>query len=60
MRQWRTYVATAGRVDVTSRTALVVTTVVLAVVLAVLVAVLTPWRPLPLHGVAPVPVDPCA
>ncbi|HET9946399.1 MAG TPA: M48 family metallopeptidase [Actinomycetes bacterium] len=42
----------------TSRTALVVTTVVLAVVLAVLVAVLTPWRPLPLHGVTPVPTDP--
>ncbi len=41
-----------------SRTALVVTTVVLAVLLAVLVAVLTPWRPLPLHGAEAVPADP--
>ena len=41
-----------------SRTALVVTTVVLAVVLVVLVAVLTPWRPLPLHGVPAVQADP--
>ena len=40
-----------------SRTALVVTTVVLAVVLAVAVALLIPWRPLPLHGLAPTPVD---
>jgi STE24 endopeptidase len=43
---------------VSSRTALIATTVVLAVVLVVLVAVLTPWRPLPLHGVQAVPTDP--
>lgn len=41
-----------------SRTALVVTTVVLAAVLGVAVALLTPWRPLPLHGVAAVTADP--
>ena len=40
-----------------SRTALVVTTVALAVALAVAVALLIPWRPLPLHGVSPSPVD---
>ena len=33
-------------------------TLVLAVVLAALVAVLIPWRPLPLHGLSPTPVDP--
>jgi STE24 endopeptidase len=43
---------------VTSRTALVATTVLLALVLAIAVALLTPWRPLPLHGVPPVPTDP--
>lgn len=40
-----------------SRAALVATTVVLAVALVVLVAWLTPWRPLPLHGVSAVPAD---
>lgn len=40
-----------------SRSALVVTTVVLATVLAVAAALLIPWRPLPLHGLAPSPVD---
>ena len=40
-----------------SRTALVVTTVLLAVVLSVAAALLIPWRPLPLHGIAPSPVD---
>ena len=38
-----------------SRTALLVTTVVLGAALVVLVVVLTPWRPLPLHGVDAVP-----
>ena len=42
---------------VSSRSALVVTTVVLAVALAVAAALLIPWRPLPLHGLAPSPVD---
>ncbi len=42
----------------TSRTALLVLTAALAVVLAVLVTVLIPWRPLPLHGLSPTPVDP--
>ncbi|HEU4910904.1 MAG TPA: M48 family peptidase, partial [Actinomycetes bacterium] len=41
-----------------SRAALVGTTVGLAVLLVVLVAVLTPWRPLPLGGVEAVPADP--
>ncbi len=40
-----------------SRSALVVTTVALAAVLAVAAALLIPWRPLPLHGLAPSPVD---
>jgi len=42
---------------VSSRTALLVTTAALAVALAVAVALLIPWRPLPLHGVSPSPVD---
>lgn len=42
----------------TSRTALLVTTAALAVLLAVALAVLVPWRPLPLHGLSPTPVDP--
>lgn len=42
----------------TGRSALVVTTVLLAVLLVVALAVLTPWRPLPLDGVAAVPTDP--
>lgn len=41
-----------------SRAALVGTTVGLAVLLVVLVVVLTPWRPLPLGGVEAVPADP--
>jgi STE24 endopeptidase len=40
-----------------SRTALVLTTVALAVALGVAAAVLVPWRPLPLHGLGPTPVD---
>jgi STE24 endopeptidase len=43
---------------VSARNALVVTTVVLVVVLAAAAAVLIPWRPLPLHGLAPTPADP--
>ena len=42
----------------TSRTALIATTVLIAVALAVVIGLLTPWRPLPLHGVSPVPSDP--
>jgi STE24 endopeptidase len=42
---------------VTSRTALVATTVLLGVALVLLVAALTPWRPLPLHGVDAVAAD---
>lgn len=42
----------------TARTALLATTVALAVALAVAAAVLVPWRPLPLHGLSPTPVDP--
>ncbi|MEO7979358.1 MAG: M48 family metallopeptidase [Sporichthyaceae bacterium] len=42
----------------TSRAALLLTTAVLAVVLAALVTLLVPWRPLPLHGLSPTPVDP--
>ena len=41
-----------------SRAALVGTTVVLAVVLAVAIALLTPWRPLPLHGLTATSADP--
>ena len=41
----------------TSRTALVATTVGLAVLLAVATAVLIPWRPLPLHGLTPTPAE---
>lgn len=40
-----------------SRTTLVVTTVLLAVALGTAVALLTPWRPLPLHGLSPTPAD---
>ncbi len=40
------------------RTTLLVTTATLVVLLAVAVAVLIPWRPLPLHGLTPTPVDP--
>jgi STE24 endopeptidase len=43
---------------VSSRTALLVTTVVLVAVLGALVAVLIPWRPLPLHGLSGTPADP--
>jgi STE24 endopeptidase len=43
---------------VTSRAALLAATVLLGVALLVAVALLTPWRPLPLHGLAPTPVDP--
>jgi STE24 endopeptidase len=42
---------------VSSRTALVATLVVLGLVLLAAVALLVPWRPLPLHGLAPTPVD---
>ena len=41
-----------------SRTALVATIVVLGLVMLVAVVLLVPWRPLPLHGLAPTPADP--
>ncbi len=41
-----------------SRAGLLVTAVVLAAVLAVAVLLLVPWRPLPLPGLDPTPVDP--
>ena len=40
-----------------SRTALLATIVVLGLALLASVALLVPWRPLPLHGLAPTPVD---
>jgi Zn-dependent protease with chaperone function len=43
---------------VTSRTVLLVTLATLTLALLVVVAVATPWRTLPLHGVAAVPSDP--
>jgi Zn-dependent protease with chaperone function len=43
---------------VSSRTALVATIVVLGLVLLAAVVLLVPWRPLPLHGLAPTPADP--
>jgi STE24 endopeptidase len=43
---------------VSSRTALVATIVVLGLVMLAAVVLLVPWRPLPLHGLAPTRADP--
>lgn len=50
--------APVRRSPVTSRAALVVTTLVLVVALGVAVALLVPWRPMPLHGLTAAPADP--